>query len=135
MAQQRSDLVRMVAEKAGEEWNTTRGREIITRILEGFGEALLAALIEDEDHTVTVRGLGRFNLYRRAARQGRNAKTGEKVHIPPQTVILYKPTDPMKDAVRDVPAPETWQARKRAEAAAKAAKPAPAVKKAPKKAR
>ena len=45
---------------------------------------------------VELRGFGSFRLRSRAARQGRNPKTGEKVFVPAKRVPYFKPGKELK---------------------------------------
>ena len=50
--------------------------------------------------TVTITGFGTFSARKRAARQGVNPKTGEKLQIPAMTVPKFKAGKGLKDAVK-----------------------------------
>jgi Bacterial nucleoid DNA-binding protein len=49
--------------------------------------------------SVRVQGFGVFNLAERAEREGRNPQTGESIVIPEKTVVRFRPSQAMKDAV------------------------------------
>lgn len=49
--------------------------------------------------TVTLVGFGAFKASQRAARAGRNPKTGEAIQIPASTVPKFTPGKEFKDAV------------------------------------
>ena len=59
--------------------------------------AITDALRKGED--VRLVGFGTFSTRRRAARQGRNPRTGETIQIPASTQPKFKPGRPLKDAV------------------------------------
>jgi integration host factor subunit beta len=48
---------------------------------------------------VELRGFGSFRLRERAARQGRNPKTGEKVFVPAKKVPYFKPGKDLKELI------------------------------------
>ncbi len=48
---------------------------------------------------VELRGFGSFRLRERAARQGRNPKTGEKVYVPAKKVPYFKPGKDLKELI------------------------------------
>jgi len=54
-------------------------------------EAVLAAIAKalGKKEEVTFVGFGRFRLSSRAARDGRNPKTGEKIKIPARTIVRF----------------------------------------------
>ena len=49
---------------------------------------------------VTLTGFGSFKVSKRAAREGRNPKTGEKIKIKAMKVPKFKAGKGLKDAVR-----------------------------------
>ena len=48
---------------------------------------------------VTIRGFGTFSTTQRAARVGRNPRTGEPVDIPASRSVSFKASGMLKDAV------------------------------------
>ena len=67
------------------------------RALEGFCEAITAAMRKDED--VTLVGFGTFSRKEREARTGRNPATGAEIQIPASKTVSFKPGKALKDAV------------------------------------
>ncbi len=49
---------------------------------------------------VTLTGFGSFKVTKRAARDGRNPKTGEKIKIPAMNTPKFKAGKGLKDAVK-----------------------------------
>ena len=49
---------------------------------------------------ITLTGFGSFKVSKRAAREGRNPKTGEKIKIKAMKVPKFKAGKSLKDAVR-----------------------------------
>ena len=80
-----------VAKMADE--TSKRIKEIMTAMTDFIGESLR---IGDE---VRVKGLGTFKAVERAARVGRNPKTGEPVEIPARKVIKFVPATALNDVV------------------------------------
>ncbi len=69
------------------------------------GEALNIVLEEitktlSKGGEVTLTGFGTFKVSKRAAREGRNPKTGEKINIPAMNVPKFKAGKGLKEAVR-----------------------------------
>ncbi|HAO21060.1 MAG: DNA-binding protein [Desulfobacteraceae bacterium IS3] len=52
-----------------------------------------------EGDPVTLIGFGTFKVAKRAARKGRNPKTGKEINIPAKTVPRFTPGKALKDAV------------------------------------
>ncbi len=69
-------------------------------------EAAVEALIDtittqlQRGNKVTLTGFGAFKTSARAARQGVNPKTGEKISIPAMTVPKFTAGKALKDAVK-----------------------------------
>ncbi|HOR06262.1 MAG TPA: HU family DNA-binding protein [Candidatus Pacearchaeota archaeon] len=61
-------------------------------------EEITKALSKGED--VTLTGFGTFKVGARAAREGRNPKTGEKIKIPAMKTPKFKAGKGLKDAVK-----------------------------------
>ena len=75
----------MTKKDAGEALNTILDE--ITKVLSKGGE-------------VTLTGFGTFRVGKRAARKGRNPKTGEEINIPASKSPKFKPGKSLKDAVK-----------------------------------
>ena len=71
-------------------------------------EAALDALINSitqvlsQEDKLTLVGFGTFEISKRAARVGRNPKTGETIDIPAATTPKFKPGKSLKEAVAKV---------------------------------
>ena len=50
---------------------------------------------------IEIRGFGSFSLHHRAARTGRNPKTGEAVQLPAKYVPHFKPGKELREQVND----------------------------------
>ena len=59
---------------------------------------ITSALTKGEE--VSVAGFGTFAVKQRAAREARNPRTGEKVHVPATTVPKFRPGKGLKDAIK-----------------------------------
>jgi len=66
--------------------------------LKAFTEAVTTALSKGDD--VTLTGFGTFKISNRAARQGVNPRTGEKLQVPAMKVPKFKAGKSLKEAVR-----------------------------------
>ena len=64
---------------------------------DAFLEAITSALRRGEK--VNVAGLGAFSVSDRAARAGRNPKTGESITIPASRAVKFKPGKELKESV------------------------------------
>lgn len=87
----KSELIEAMAESAD------ISKAAAGRALEGMIEAITAA-VKSED-TVSIVGFGSFVLRERAARTGRNPKTGAEIQIPASKSPAFKAGKAFKDAV------------------------------------
>jgi len=87
----KADLTNFVAEETG---MTKKDARIAVNVVIGGIEK---GLVEDEK--VTLVGFGTFSTAVRAARKGRNPKTGEEIQIPEKTVPKFKASKGLKEAI------------------------------------
>ena len=85
----KSQLAAAIAEKA--EISKKQAVEILDQI------ATLA--YKHAKDTFTLPGIGKLVLKNRAARQGRNPKTGETIQIPAKRVVKFRVAKAAKDAI------------------------------------
>lgn len=88
----KADLVKRMAEIAG----TTKANA--EKLLDAFMEAVTEA-ISKEDKVILV-GFGTFQVVKRAARNGRNPRTGEPLKIPAKKVVKFTPGKRLEEAVK-----------------------------------
>ena len=67
------------------------------RFLNGFIQVTTENLKADKEITIT--GFGTFRKSNRAAREGRNPQTGEKIKIGPTTTVRFTAGKTLKDSV------------------------------------
>lgn len=87
----KTDLIENIAE----EMNSTKAEASVA--LESALNSITEALKKGDD--VTLVGFGTFKVKHRAARKGRNPKTGEEIDIAAANVPSFKPGKGLKDAV------------------------------------
>ncbi len=68
-------------------------------LVESILQHISDALVRGE--SVKISGFGTFSVRDKAARIGRNPKTGEEVPIHPRRVLTFRPSHLMKDRVAD----------------------------------
>ena len=69
-------------------------KHIIDSVLAGIEKGLM------RDGKVTLTGFGNFFVVKRAARKGRNPKTGAEVHVRAKKVPTFRPSGRLKRAVK-----------------------------------
>lgn len=87
----KSELIDAIAQKGG--LTKVDAAKALDATIESISEALKTG------DTVTLVGFGSFSVKERAARTGRNPKTGEELKIPASKVPSFKAGKGLKDAV------------------------------------
>lgn len=87
----KSDLVKAIAA------DVEVSQEKAAKLLDAVTACITNALATGEN--VTLVGFGTFSMKKRAARKGRNPKTGEVIDIAASTVPDFKAGKGLKDAV------------------------------------
>ncbi len=85
----KSQLAAAIAEKA--ELPKKKAGEIL--------ELIAALAYKHAKDTFTLPGIGKLVLRNRAARMGRNPKTGETIQIPAKRVVKFRVAKAAKDAI------------------------------------
>jgi DNA-binding protein HU-beta len=80
----KTDLIDRIAADAG--INKRQASDAIESLMAGIAKALRSG------EKVTLVGFGTFSMTRRAARKGRNPKTGEPVKIKSKKVARFRPS-------------------------------------------
>ena len=88
----KQSLIDYVAEKAG--MSKAEAGRALDAVLEGIVEGL-----KNEGEVVLV-GFGKFSVKTRAAREGINPATKEKITIPAKNAVTFKAGSKLKDAVQ-----------------------------------
>ncbi len=68
------------------------------RAVEGVFDTIVKTLGHGEE--VAISGFGTFRVAKRAAREGRNPKTGEKIHIAASVRPKFRAGKALKEAVK-----------------------------------
>lgn len=87
----KSELVEAVAEQAG------LTKADATRAIDAVFATITGALKKGDK--VPVAGFGTFAVSKRAAREGRNPRTGETVKIAARNAVTFKAGTALKDSV------------------------------------
>jgi DNA-binding protein HU-beta len=72
-------------------------KALANRVVDAVFETIVETMKKGEE--VAVSGFGTFRVARRAAREGRNPKTGEKIQIPASTKPKFRAAKALKEAV------------------------------------
>jgi DNA-binding protein HU-beta len=87
----KADLVAAMAKASG--GSKVAAERALNSVIEGVFDAL------KKGRRVTIGGFGTFMVSRRAARNGRNPRTGKALTIPACRVPRFKPSRTLKDAL------------------------------------
>ena len=89
MAMSKSEISKTLADKAG----------ISRKQSDMFLDELATLAYHEAKNSFTLPGLGKLVLVDRAARMGRNPKTGEAIQIPAKTVLKFRIAKAAKEAI------------------------------------
>ena len=87
----KAELINVVAQKT--DFTKKNSDKAVNAVLEAITEALA------DGERVALVGFGTFGVTRRAAREGRNPRTGETVKIAARNAVTFKAGSALKDAV------------------------------------
>jgi len=87
----KEELVAFVSESA--DITKKSAGEVVNAVLEGITSAL------EKGDSISLIGFGSFKVVKRAAREGRNPSTGEKMQIPASKGIKFTPGAALKERV------------------------------------
>lgn len=87
----RMDLAEAVFREVGLSRNESA--QLVESVLAHMSDALVAG------ETVKISSFGTFKIRNKAARVGRNPKTGQEVPISPRRVLTFRPSHLMKNRV------------------------------------
>lgn len=88
----KKDLAEKVAESA--DLTKNKAAEAVNAVFEAISETL------KDGGEVSVSGFGKFEVSERAARQGVNPATGEKIQIAASKAPKFKPAKALKESVK-----------------------------------
>jgi integration host factor subunit alpha len=87
----RADLAEALVEKVGLPRNESQ--ELVELVLREISNALVSG------ETVKLSSFGSFGIREKGERIGRNPKTGEEVPITPRRVLVFRPSNIMKERI------------------------------------
>lgn len=90
----KTDLIDFIAEAA--EISKASAGKALDAVVEGVTQTLT------KGDAVTILGFGTFGVKKRAARTGRNPRTGAQIEIPAAVIPGFKAGKALKDAVAKV---------------------------------
>ena len=88
----KDDLAMFVSDKAAV--SQKAAREMIDAVLEGISSAL------EKGDSISLMGFGSFKIIERSAREGRNPRTGENLHISASKAVKFTAGKALKQRVQ-----------------------------------
>jgi DNA-binding protein HU-beta len=88
----KQDLVILISEKTG------ISKEAAGKAQKAVIEAISSTL--EKGDSVSLIGFGSFKVIDRAAREGRNPSTGEKMQIPASKAVKFTPSKVLKERIQ-----------------------------------
>jgi DNA-binding protein HU-beta len=82
----KAELVEAVQKSLGADTSKAAAERAVAAVLEGIEKGL-----KGKDKAVQLIGFGTFSVTKRAARQGINPQTGEKIKIKASKTVKFKP--------------------------------------------
>lgn len=89
----KGELIEAVQAKMGDEATKRLAEEAVAAVLEAIAEGV------KKDEKVQIIGFGTFEVKKRAARMGRNPKTGEQMKIKASKSVGFKPSSTLKGSL------------------------------------
>ncbi|MEM0895537.1 MAG: HU family DNA-binding protein [Verrucomicrobiota bacterium] len=87
----KSELIDAVAAKLGDDVSKKVAGDAVEAVLD-----CIAAGVRSDSGGVQLIGFGSFKISHRAARKGRNPKTGEEMDIPASKSVKFSPSSKLK---------------------------------------
>ncbi len=72
-------------------------------MIDAFFDLVSDSLVDGKD--VKISGFGNFQIRTKAARPGRNPRTGETIPIAARRVVTFHPSHKLKELIQGIPAP------------------------------
>ena len=88
----KKEIVKQISDDTG--LTQLKTKEVVQKTFDAIVETLL------EEGRIELRNFGVFEVKRRKARKARNPRTGERVDVPPKSVVTFKPGKEMEEKIR-----------------------------------
>jgi len=92
-AMNKGELIEAIQKKLGSEATKRLAEDALAAVLESIEEGVKS------DQKVQIIGFGTFEVKNRAARMGRNPKTGEEMQISASKSVGFKPSSTLKKSL------------------------------------
>lgn len=89
----KAELVEAVQKALGGDTSNRAAKDAVDAVLESIAKGV------KKDKIVQLIGFGTFKVSKRAARKGRNPKTGEEIKIPASKSVRFSPSSVLKGSL------------------------------------
>ena len=89
----KGELVEAVQGALGNDASKRQAEDAVSAVLDSIVKGI------QQQKKVQIIGFGTFEVKERAARMGRNPKTGESMHIPASKTVGFKASSNLKDSL------------------------------------
>jgi len=89
----KGELIEAVQKELGDDATKKQAEDALSAVLDAIAKGV------KKDQTVQIIGFGTFEVRKRAARKGRNPKTGEPMKIKASKTVAFKPSTALKNSV------------------------------------
>lgn len=86
----KAELIEAVQKSLGSDTSAAAAKQAVEAVLSSIAKGI------KKDKTVQLIGFGTFKVSKRAARQGRNPKTGETIKIAASKSVRFSPSSKLK---------------------------------------
>lgn len=90
----KKEIVKQISDDTG--LTQLKTKEVVQKTFDAIVETLLS------EGRIELRNFGVFEVKRRKPRKARNPRTGDRVDVPPKSVVTFKPGKEMEEKIRDL---------------------------------
>lgn len=90
----KKEIVKQISDETG--LTQLKTKDIVQKTFDAIVETLLS------EGRIELRNFGVFEVKRRKPRKARNPRTGDRVDVPPKSVVTFKPGKEMEEKIRDL---------------------------------
>ncbi len=87
----KKEIVKQISDDTG--LTQLKTKEVVQKTFDAIVETLLS------QGRIELRNFGVFEVKRRKARKARNPRTGDRVDVPPKSVVTFKPGKEMEECI------------------------------------
>jgi nucleoid DNA-binding protein len=90
----KKEIVKQISDDTG--LTQLKTKEVVQKTFDAIVDTLLS------EGRIELRNFGVFEVKRRKARKARNPRTGDRVDVPPKSVVTFKPGKEMEERIHQM---------------------------------